>query len=44
VEKKNFAAALARLKKPEERWRTHEKFLKSHGLFTRSGRKAFGYQ
>jgi hypothetical protein len=63
VDKKKFAATLARLKKqgdlseseailfarsfamtPDERWRTHENFLKSHGLFTRSGRKAFGFK
>ena len=29
---------------PDERWRTHEQFLRSHGLFTRSGRKAFGFK
>ena len=29
---------------PDERWLTHENFLKSHGLFTHSGRKAFGYR
>ena len=27
---------------PDERWRRHENFLRSHGLFTRSGRKKYG--
>ena len=27
---------------PQERWDRHEAFLRSHGLFTRSGRKKFG--
>lgn len=29
---------------PDERWRMHENFLRSHGLFTRSQRKAFGFK
>lgn len=29
---------------PDERWKTHEQFLRSHGLFTRSERKAFGFR
>ncbi|HRJ72693.1 MAG TPA: hypothetical protein PLS03_10735 [Terrimicrobiaceae bacterium] len=29
---------------PDERWNAHENFLKSHGLFTRSERRAFGYK
>lgn len=29
---------------PDERWERHEGFLKSHGLFTRSERKAFGFR
>jgi hypothetical protein len=29
---------------PDERWERHERFLKSHGLFTRSERKAFGFR
>ena len=28
---------------PDERWALHEGFLRSHGLFTRSERKAFGF-
>lgn len=28
---------------PDERWRLHETFLRSHGLFSRSERKAFGF-
>jgi len=27
---------------PQERWDRHESFLRSHGLFTRSGRKKYG--
>ena len=37
-----FARSLAAT--PDERWRLHESFLRSHGLFTRSGRKAFGFK
>ena len=29
---------------PDERWQMHENFLRSHGLYTRSGRKAFGFK
>jgi hypothetical protein len=29
---------------PDERWRMHESFLRSHGLFTRSSRKAYGFK
>lgn len=29
---------------PDERWKRHETFLRSHGLFTRSERKAFGFK
>ena len=29
---------------PDERWERHERFLRSHGLFTRSERKAFGFK
>lgn len=28
---------------PDERWRMHETFLRSHGLFSHSARKAFGF-
>ena len=28
---------------PDERWALHEGFLRSHGLFTRSERRAFGF-
>ena len=41
-EKILFARSLAAT--PDERWRLHENFLRSHGLFTRSGRKAFGFK
>jgi hypothetical protein len=41
-EKLLFARSLAAT--PDERWRLHENFLRSHGLFTRSGRKAFGFK
>ena len=37
-----FARSLAAT--PDERWRLHENFLRSHGLFTRSERKAFGFK
>ena len=29
---------------PDERWQVHEQFLRSHGLFTHSERKAFGFK
>ena len=29
---------------PDERWERHEQFLRSHGLFTRSERKEFGFK
>lgn len=29
---------------PDERWARHENFLRSHGLFTRSARKAYGFR
>ena len=41
-EKVLFARSLAAT--PDERWRLHEQFLRSHDLFTRSSRKAFGFK
>ena len=29
---------------PDERWQFHENFLRSHGLFTRSDRKRYGFR
>lgn len=29
---------------PDERWERHENFLRSHGLFKHSERKAFGFK
>jgi hypothetical protein len=40
-EKLLFARSLAAT--PDERWRLHENFLRSHGLYTRSSRKKFGF-
>jgi hypothetical protein len=37
-----FARSLAA--SPDERWRLHENFLRSHGLFTRSSRKKYGFK
>lgn len=37
-----FARSLAAT--PDERWRMHQNFLRSHGLYTRSQRKAFGFK
>jgi len=37
-----FARSLAAT--PDERWRMHENFLRSHGLYTRSERRAFGFK
>jgi hypothetical protein len=42
VEKHLFAKSLAA--SPDERWRLHENYLRSHGLFTRSERKKFGFK
>jgi hypothetical protein len=41
-EKYLFARSLAAT--PDERWRLHENFLRSHGLFSRSERKKFGFK
>jgi hypothetical protein len=41
-EKVLFARSLAAT--PDERWRMHENFLRSHALFTRSARKAYGFK
>jgi hypothetical protein len=35
-----FARSLAA--SPDQRWRLHENFLRSHDLFTRSSRKKYG--
>jgi hypothetical protein len=40
-EKLLFARSLAAT--PDERWRLHENFLRSHGLYTRSDRKKYGF-
>ncbi len=37
-----FARSLAAT--PDERWRLHENFLRSHGLYTRSARKKYGFK
>jgi hypothetical protein len=41
-EKYLFARSLAAT--PDERWRMHQNFLRSHGLFTRSERRKFGFK
>jgi hypothetical protein len=40
-EKYLFARSLAATS--DERWRLHENFLRSHGLYTRSERRRFGF-
>ena len=37
-----FARSLAA--SPDERWRLHENFLRSHDLYTRSSRKKYGFK
>jgi hypothetical protein len=37
-----FARSLAAT--PDERWRLHENFLRSHDLYTRSGRRKYGFK
>jgi hypothetical protein len=37
-----FARSLAA--SPDERWRMHENFLRSHDLFTRSSRRKYGFK
>ena len=37
-----FARSLAST--PDERWQMHENFLRSHGLYTRSARRAYGFK
>jgi hypothetical protein len=41
-EKYLFARSLAAT--PDERWRMHETFLRSHDLFTRSSRRKYGFK
>jgi len=41
-EKYLFARSLAAT--PDERWRLHQNFLRSHGLFTHSERRRFGFK
>ena len=41
-EKHLFARSLAAT--PDERWRLHENFLRSHDLYTRSARKKYGFK
>jgi len=41
-EKYHFARSLAA--SPDQRWQLHENFLRSHGLFTRSERKKYGFK
>ena len=41
-EKHLFARSLAA--SPDERWRLHENFLRSHDLYTRSARKKYGFK
>jgi hypothetical protein len=41
-EKHLFAQSLAAT--PDERWKQHENFLRSHGLFTPSSRKRYGFK
>lgn len=41
-EKYLFARSLAA--SPDERWRMHENFLRSHDLFTRSSREKYGFK
>ena len=41
-EKHLFARSLAAT--PDERWRMHENFLRSHDLYTRSARKKYGFK
>jgi hypothetical protein len=41
-EKYLFARSLAAT--PEERWRLHENFLRSHDLYTRSARRKYGFK
>lgn len=37
-----FARSLAAT--PDERWRLHENFLRSHDLYTRSSRRKYGFK
>jgi hypothetical protein len=37
-----FARSLAAT--PDERWRMHENFLRSHGLYKRSDRRKYGFK
>jgi hypothetical protein len=41
-EKYLFARSLAAT--PDERWKLHEDFLRSHDLYTRSARKKYGFK
>ena len=41
-EKYLFARSVAAT--PDERWRLHEDFLRSHDLYTRSSRRKYGFK
>lgn len=41
-EKYLFARSFAAT--PDQRWRLHESFLRSHDLYTRSARKKYGFK
>ena len=41
-EKHLFARSLAAT--PDERWRLHQGFLRSHDLYTRSARRKYGFK
>jgi hypothetical protein len=41
-EKYLFARSLAAT--PDERWRLHESFLRSHDLYTRSAKRKYGFK
>ena len=41
-EKWLFAKSLAGT--PDERWKSHETFLRSHGFYTRSERRKYGFK
>ena len=42
AERHLFARSLAAT--PDERWRLHETFLRSHDLYTRSARRKYGFR
>ncbi len=43
-EEEKYLFARSLVATPDQRWRLHEDFLRSHDLFTRSARRKYGFK